>query len=297
MSHAQIRHDWGALATPVHDVVPALDGVSMPWRDNAIFFFWDAENEIYGVVHVSTSPHGSGTRARCSLTAGDRSREILEPLDAGTLTSESITVDLDGRLLVEHDSMQADLTLQPLFGPLDFTHDRAIGGLDDNHPLHHHQHPMRVQGTVTFGSEERALHGTGWRDRTWGFRDESVQWSEYACVIAVFDDSALVALKMRAAGDELRTFGWRVSDTAKEPVTTFELAHDASGLLADATIGGDGWVTQVTSVRRPAGFWVPMGDRQAGPAFSTFDEFVLLERPDGVTAGGLAEHGILREVR
>jgi hypothetical protein len=39
-----------------------------------------------------------------------------------------------------------------------------------------------------------------------------------------------------------------------------------------------------------------MGGRQTGPTFSTYDEFVLLERDDGARAAGAAEHAILRQV-
>jgi hypothetical protein len=215
--HTETLSSWGPLVTPIHEDVGPLEGSTLPWRDNAMFFWWDADHDVYGVLHVSTSPTGSGSRARCSVTVGDRTREIVEPLAPGTFESESISVDLGGRLLVEHESLRVEIALEPLFAPLDFTHDRALGGADENHPLHHYQQPLRASGTVWLGDQETPFSGAGWRDRTWGYRDESLLWVEYVCVIAVFDDSAIVALKMHTGGDAVRTFGWRITDAGAQP--------------------------------------------------------------------------------
>jgi hypothetical protein len=273
-----------------------VPGIGVPWRDNAMFLFWDTERDVYGVVHLSTSPDDIGRRARCSLAVGNRSWEIIEPLDAGTLNSASITIDLHDRIEVHGDGFDLDLHLRPGFGTVDFTRNQALGAHDEAHPLHHYQRGCRVTGAVTTDTQAVDITGQGWRDRTWGFRDESLLWAEYFALVTVLDDYALVLLKMRGIDGSETGFGWRITDTDQQPVTSFDIARDGSGLLADVTIKADTFELTLTSIRRAAGWWAPMGDRRAGPTLSTYDEFVLLETSDGQRVGGMSEHAILRQV-
>ena len=291
------RGEWGALATPIHTEIPVVDGIEMPWRDNAIFFWWDDDSDVYGVLHVSTSPDGGGRRARCSVTVGDRAREVIEPLQPGSFDSDSISVDLDGRLSVSSDGLSADLVLTPAFGPLDFTKPRALGAAADDHPLNHHEHPMHVEGTATLGGDAHRFSGSGWRDRSWGFRDESAQWSEYCAVTVLYPGEAMVLMKMRLVGGEAKPVGWRQTrDTGPQPITDIAITRDAAGLLAEIKAGGEDFDVELRKVRRTAGHWTPMGDGGEGPVFSAYNEFMVLERADGARAAAMCEHGILRTV-
>src|SRR5215210_4337134 len=80
-------NDWGPFLTPVHQAVPSKE---KPWKDNSFICFWDAEKDVVGAMHVSTSPNGEGRRARVSVRVGNTSVEVIEPLEPGTWTSESI---------------------------------------------------------------------------------------------------------------------------------------------------------------------------------------------------------------
>ena len=88
----------------VHRIDAAwLAASTIAWRDNAVFVWWDPSREVYGQVHVSTTPNGEGSRARCAFHAAGRSFEFQEPLEAGTFNSDSMTVDLSGRIRADHD--------------------------------------------------------------------------------------------------------------------------------------------------------------------------------------------------
>ncbi|MCX2930667.1 hypothetical protein ORI20_10290 [Mycobacterium sp. CVI_P3] len=67
---------WGPLAHPVHTHVPAEcgRGGNAPWRDNAFLAFWDTDSDVFGTVHVSTSPNAEGPASavqhRCGRSRG-----------------------------------------------------------------------------------------------------------------------------------------------------------------------------------------------------------------------------------
>src|SRR6516164_8543119 len=94
------------LSTAPHAQVPAaaVPGLGgRPWRDNAYAGFWDTQQNVFGVVHVSTSPNAPGTRARFSVLVDGRAVEVVEPLPPGSFRSSSIDVDLPAARVVVAD--------------------------------------------------------------------------------------------------------------------------------------------------------------------------------------------------
>jgi hypothetical protein len=62
MATTEQQIEWGPLSEPIHNDVPAD---APPWRDNAFICFWDPAQDLYGTLHVSTSPTRA-PRSRCS---------------------------------------------------------------------------------------------------------------------------------------------------------------------------------------------------------------------------------------
>jgi hypothetical protein len=89
---------FGPLATPIHEDFAAPG--DPPWRDNAYLGFWDSARQLFGEVHVSTSPNGGGRRARVETFVDGRFCEIDEELEPGTFRSESVDFDIDGTVRV-----------------------------------------------------------------------------------------------------------------------------------------------------------------------------------------------------
>ena len=46
-----------------------------------------------------------------------------------------------------------------------------------------------------------------------------------------------------------------------------------------------------------SGWWLPMGQtRQTGPTFCEYDDYCVLQSSDRKLGGGVAAHGVLREI-
>jgi hypothetical protein len=292
----EVTGRWGPLATPIHRGVQPRDDDGTPWREYVLFCWWDPDNDVYAMTHHMSSPdsdfHG---RSRVSAYAGGRAVEVIEPTHPDTHQSDSISVDLDGHLKVDHPDLQLDVTLDPLFQPIDFHAVKGLPSLKADQPLHHYEQPQRAHGKIAVaGGEERGFDAVGLRDRTWGYRSESAIWDEYQYIMVDAQDSFLVLLKMKGTADPRQIdLGFKLTEGAQENVD-FAFARNGSGLLNDVSVeSGSGSLT-LDIVARPVGFWVPQGGRQTGPTFSAYDEFVLIEASDGRRLAGLATYGILR---
>jgi hypothetical protein len=287
--------DWGPLSEPIHNDVP--DGAP-PWRDNAFLIFWDQKQGLYGILHTSTSPNAEGRRARLSLQLGDSVVELVEPLEAGTFSSESVSFEAGASFEVESRRVTGGVTMTPLFGLGDYTGERAPEAftLDKQRPLMHYQRAATVTGRLTIDGRELEIAGHGFRDRTWGFRDESASVAEYFGFMFVFPSFALTAIRLRGVDGKETTLGFKLGgDTAT--VTELTMTRDASGLFAASTAaieGGESLTIRATS--RKAGFWCPMGWERSGPTLSAYDEFCELHTDTGEEGVGLIEQGIVKQL-
>lgn len=288
---------WGPLATPIHEGVEPRDDDGTPWREYVLFCWWDPTNDVYVMTHHMSSPDQEFPgRSRVSAWAGGKSVEVIEQTHPGSHQSDSITVDLDGHLVVEHPDLKLDVTFDPLFQPIDFHAAAGLPSLKPDQPLHHYEQPQRAHGTINVHGEERSFDAVGLRDRTWGYRSESAIWDEYQYIMVDMGDSFLVLLKMKGTVDPKQIdLGFRLTDGNQENVA-FAFARNGSGLLNDVTVELDSGTLTLDITERPIGFWVPQGGRQTGPTFSAYDEFVLIKTSDGREVAGLATYGILRKL-
>lgn len=295
MTRAVDTH-WGPLAQPIHaDAAGPGDPV---WKDNAYISFWDVPNKVFGSFHVSTSPNcAGGRRARFSANVRGNTVEIIEDLAPGVFTSESIDFGLDGRITVRNARVTADLINTPLFTAADYSVGKVVPELVAGKPLQHFQQAMTMTGTVTVDDVPIQVAATGMRDRTWGFRDESAQWSEYIGVVGVFGDTFVTVMKFLGLDGTTRTDGFIIDATGSRSVPRMRIGRDAAGLFRLARLrdeSGRDWL--VTKSERFGGFFVPMGsDTDEGPGFSTYDDFLTFDI-NGVAGAGFVEQGILHNV-
>ncbi|HEY3240956.1 MAG TPA: hypothetical protein VGL92_15415 [Acidimicrobiia bacterium] len=285
---------WGPLSEPLH-TGPIPEG-RPAFRDNAYLAFWDPDREVFGAFHVSTSPNAEGRRARISLSAAGTAVEVVEPLDSGTYRSASIAFDLDQRITVDSPRLSGEIICTPRFAVADYSKGSIIPPLIPDEPLQHYQQAARVQGRFTIAGREVEMDGFGMRDRTWGYRDESVSITEYIAVIAVFDEFAVTSMRFGGADGSDRTEGYRLADTA-EPITGMGITRDASGLLAAAHLTlGDGGELELRVGERLGGFWVPMGWERRGPTMSAYDEFDRIRTVEGAEGITVTEQGVVRRL-
>jgi hypothetical protein len=283
------------LATPIHQ--PELTPESPPWRDNAFLIFWDPEGEVYGSCHVSTSPNSEGRRARFSVLVHGRTVEIIEPLDPGTFESPSISFDLSGVVCVDSSELSALIHFTPRFSVADYAAGGMVPSLVEAQPLQHYQQGVDVSGEISLLGEVFTVATTGFRDRTWGFRDESANHAEYIGLMACFPDYCLTVIRMLTTAGVERTEGYFLRDgEPSDLVHSIGLTRNASGLVdtMHIAIEGQDQEVNIASLGRRGGFWVPMGITRRAPALSAYDEFLSLRTDRGEEGYGMVEHGILR---
>lgn len=286
---------WGPLSEPVHQEV---EPGAPPWRDNAFLSFWDPERGVFGTLHVSTSPNAEGRRARLSAQADERVLEVVEELDPGTFSSRSVSFDAGASFEVDHPRVSGALTFAPFHALADYTGDRAprAFSLDQRRPIMHYQRAAEVSGTLVLDGREQQIQGHGFRDRTWGYREESTSVAEYFGWMVTFPDFAMSVMKLRGEESAESTLGFLLGDEAI-PVTDTSLTRDASGLFAGARATlADGREVELRSTARRAGFWCPMGVERTGPTLSAYDEFCSVRTSDGREGFALIEQGILKRV-
>jgi hypothetical protein len=287
--------EWGPLSEPIHNDIP--DGAP-PWRDNAFVCFWDPARGLVGTLHTSTSPNAEGRRARFSLELGGKTIELSEDLEPGTFTSDSITFEAGASFSIATDRVSGTITTEPLFALADYTGDRSpeAFSLDKEQPLMHYQRAATATGELVVDGESIAVEGHGFRDRTWGYRDESSSVSEYFGCWFVFPSFAITAMKLRGASSDAMVLGNILTDHATI-LESVSLTRDASGLFAASSMKfADGRTLDVRIVERAAGFWCPMGWERSGPTLGAYDEFFSVRSSEGEQGFGMCEQGILKTV-
>jgi hypothetical protein len=286
---------WGPLSTAVH--ADAAGPGEPTWKDNAYLSFWDVDGEVYGSFHVSTSPNDAkARRARFSVYLQGQNIEVIEELPIGSFDSESISFGLDGTITVDHPDVSARLGNAPLWTPADFSLNDLIPPLVPGKPLQHFQQACTLKGTIDSGGRSWTVDATGMRDRTWGFRDESAQWLEYAGLVCVIDSTFVSAMKFLGTNGDLRSDGYWVDGSGAVLITDIKFRRNAAAQFLSSTLTlADGRVEMIEMSSRRAGFFVPMGRDTDGPAFGTYDDFMTLDCANARGAG-FVEQGIVHRV-
>lgn len=295
MTNTLTAENWGPLATPTHEAVPHGDGKAA-WKDNAYIAFWDTAQDAFGILHVSTSPNAEGRRARLSLTVDGTSVEVVEELPRASYTSKSIHFDLSGRITVDHPDLKLTLEATPRLAVADYSINQVIPPMNGA-PVEHFQVTVDLVGPVAIKGREIVLNATGIRDRTWGYRDESVNIKEYFWFFGTFEDFSITAMTFYAEDKPVRTDGFVLRADGTQTVVSIGIVRDASGLAAEVIFGlDDGSELRLRSQGRRGGFWIPMSWERHGPAMSAYDEFAPFTLPDGSAGFGVAEHGSVRQL-
>ncbi|HEX9684089.1 MAG TPA: hypothetical protein VGA13_13475 [Acidimicrobiales bacterium] len=292
----EARAIWGGLAEPMH---PDAAGPDDPrWGENAYLAFWAGNEDVFGVVHVITSPNAEGRRARCTLSIEGDFAEIHEELEPGSFTSDSVSWDVgrvDGLIEVDHPSMGIEVTLAPRFDVVAFDPYSVAPSLEGRDPLVHHEAFCELEGRVRVGDSWRPIQGRGFRDRTWGFRDESASVIEWVGVLASFDDFDTMMIRF-LWDDGFRDDSFFSTQQGTTQLDDFHVARNPAGRGKQARLGvADGPELTLDVVESLGIAWCPLGSERDGPSISAFDEFVTFEC-DGARGRGIVEQGILRRV-
>jgi hypothetical protein len=180
---------------------------------------------------------------------------------------------------------------------MDYSPGEVMGGLVNGKPLMHWEQGCDVRGSLATDRGECRIAGHGFRDRTWGYRNEGRQWVEYLTTWGVFPDFDLTAMEFVGADGKPVIDGFVNDAAGQRRVTGMDYTYDAAGLFKRVVLtldGGDERIVSATGER--SGFWLPMGPpEQEGPAFQAYDEFLTLNAW-GSTGKGIIGYGILRRI-
>jgi hypothetical protein len=254
---------------------------------------------VYGTWHVSTSPaetRAEGRLARLSLSVDGRLVEVLERLEPGTFRSKSITPSLeDGEIVIDAPDVRGVIHATPRSPIADFGDEMVVGGP----PLSHYIAAVDVAGVLELAGQKVEFNGQGCRDRTWGFRDESLGLREWIWCFAVFPRFSICWMRIVYLTDN-RTQGRHIQGGAIQRVTGLgDIVRDPSGLFLEGSVRlEDGDEIRMRTVGKSTGFWVPMSPywERIGPTMSAYDQFCRVRTDAGDEGAAVVEHAQLREI-
>jgi hypothetical protein len=284
--------DWGPLA---HPIAPQVNLGGPAWRDNAYMAFWSDDLSTFGCFHTSTSPNAPGCRTRLSVSHHGTVVEIVEEPEPGTFDTASLGFDLDSTVTVDHPRLSGEIRCTPLWATAEYSQ-RAIPSLEGGTPLTHYQRAGRFTGDLVVDGRSATFTGAGFRDRTWGSRDEATSIDEYIGVMGVYSHCAITTIRMRSTSRVDHTEGFILdAEGAREVRSMTEIVRDASGLYVSSIVtDDDGEELTLTTAGRAGGFWVPLGAQRSGPVISAYDEYTTSVLGDGQTGITMIEQGVLK---
>jgi hypothetical protein len=308
--HVPFR-DWGGLANPVHVAAPQdQEGFTSqyPWKDNAWFVFWDAEQGISAAIHCSTSFNGGQRFARAVLAHAGQVVSCDETPDVGRLSSASI--DLDDALLPKGTAtgthrvhvcgadLEFELTLTPRWRPMDWTVLHLVPALGAAPELNHWQQGYLATGHVRIGARRLDFNGGGFRDRTWGWRQESEQWNELYAVNVGLEKCDISMCKFLLSDGSSRAGGFVQDDQGMHEVVDSTLLYNKFGLAGRLEIRAEELAPLVLDMGPgEAGWWLSFG--KPGSQAPVWTEYQHLGSFDGGEWGrgyGCVPHAILRRL-
>jgi len=290
---------WGPMSYPARETIEAGQA---PWKDHIYLAFWDAAHGVYGFFHWNSSPNHNTGKSQVTVMLGDRFHDLKEvlPASATHFASPSIDYDTRGTIRIEGNELQGQLGLEPRFVPIDYTgHKKILPELVPGKPLNHWQQGVRMTGHMTLGGARHEIDAFGFRTRTWGFRDDSLQFVEYFSLFACFPDFDISIMKFRHADGSMHTDGALVHrDGRNVRFDDMHIARDSAGSPLRITLDLlNGTRIVLKRLRRTANMWCPIGPpEREGQTFCAFDEFIEWESEDGSRGFGLNEQGIIRYV-
>jgi hypothetical protein len=289
------RGVWGPLAEPLH-TDRQIKPDDPPYRENVFLCFFDRDQRFYATSHMQGGKTKAGMWARCSILVDGRPTEIFEPLGDMTFASSRISFDLAGRLHVDADELQLDLTMTPIRPAVDFSPSRAFPGMKADDPLQHYEGAGRFHGTVTTPADGALqVAGTVIRDRSWGFRQEIASWAEYYAMFFSFADFDLASMKYIAHGGDVPPHGQLVGKRSGTVIASAVRRRDPWGSVSELCFGLEDGSTLGLSLGRPeAQILCPFNDPQGPQAFTAIDDLVEVHTSDGAVGFGIIEQGILR---
>lgn len=225
----------------IHQDYPKNDPT--PWKENWAFAWFDKGRKTLGFYHVSLEREIK--RARFTRTHWVEGKELFD---------EQIYLDIDenftelthpGGVRIEFveplekiqitdkgPGYQMDMTFHARFEAFNYE-----GFYDEDErmketktmEIKHYEQPMRVEGTLVKDGETITIDGFGYRDHSWGYREDN-KMDSHQWIWAHFDDKLIHGVVL-TAGDIRMSTGYIASDDGFEIVT--DVQTEATGYVEE----------------------------------------------------------------
>lgn len=158
---------------------------STPWKENMGFIITDREKKASFMIHVSLERHKKRARFSTTHKIGDETyyhQEFIDiddnftEFDSGRVRFEFVKPLEEIRVTDVCDEYQLEAVIKGRFGCYDYAHhrkDKTPTGKDKSMNVRHFEQALTGQIAFTKGGETRTFEGLGFRDHTWGYRNDA----------------------------------------------------------------------------------------------------------------------------
>ncbi len=179
-----------------------------PWKENWGFIGIDRENDVIVIFHISLERNKK--RARFSnfhKVGGEKYYnqvyldidENFTELEHGRIKVDFVKPFEEIRITDKGDGYAADITFTNRFDAYDYAaqrKDKTPTGTNKSMNIRHYEQALHVNGTFVKGGETRIIKGLGYRDHSWGYREDT-QLDGWNWIWAHFPDSLVHVSRMR----------------------------------------------------------------------------------------------------
>jgi hypothetical protein len=156
-----------------------------------------------------------------------------------------------------------------------------------------------VTGHLDILGRSIEIDGHGFRDRTWGYRNESATILEYVATQCVFPEFSVSAMRFHVAADDSdRAEGFILGDAARRIKPFTSVVRGRAGEVLEFRLepeNGDALVVAV--VERLGSFALPVSpERNTGPTLAAYEEFCAVRASDGALGVGVIGVGSRRQL-
>jgi hypothetical protein len=181
---------------------------------------------------------------------------------------------------------------------MDWTAVHLVHSLDNAPELDHWQQSFAAPGHVRVGTTKLQFAGGGFRDRTWGWRQETLQWLELYAVDVVLDHCDISMCKWLRADGSTTAAGFIQDDHGLHQVLSSEMTYNKVGLVQKISIAAEDLPPLILEAGiADAGWWLTFTKPNSkAPVWTEYENFCAIEGNAWGQGYGCIPHAILRKL-
>lgn len=206
-----------------------------PWKENWGFIGIDPENNIVLMFHISLERNNKRARFSTFHNKGDEKyyNQTYIAIDENFTRLENDRVKVDFirpfeeiRITDKGNGYEVDVTFTKRFDAYDYAghrKDKTPTGKNRSMNVRHYEQALHVNGTFVIDGETATVKGLGYRDHTWGYREDA-QLNGWNWLWAHFPRSLVHVSQMRLV-DRTMTVGYVTGPEGTVRIKKFETVY------------------------------------------------------------------------